>query len=438
MIYNFPQGPYYSNPTYGNTFRFPSPRPLSPPRRPLISARPLRPTGLRGKSPYSMEFDEPDNWYNTFFGANVKALNNRFRYPGTGLPAAAFPGTFTYPTPAASTPSPASLAAPGDFLHSLPSTTFHSPALTNAAHTAFLQRPTWSHYPTYHHYPTQSFYPTTHAHYQARPLMTAAASSLRPVALPLYPTNPAPSYFLPRYHHQPRALPWTYHTQLTPIYPRYHPTFTPIATAASQLYPVRLPYTPLTQPYPTLLPAITHPPVLRYRYGPDMTSTRRSFNITKRADEALLPEVKNLSKDSSSSSSLSQNDLSTWHSAYQILSKRAESSEPKSYYFYQHNLNSNTSSNTENSSNSVLTTTTTSTSTESSASLVNSSSDLLESSSNQSIRTLRNLKKRDQLVKNTSEEIRKYLAQSRVAKKAFSRADEWKPVFKPVMRSKVM
>ena len=363
--------------------------------RPTSKVRPFS-TGIRRPMPLQ-EFDEPDNWYNTFFGSTVKPVSRFRNYPFSSTPLS-FGPYHHHPNPsllnlAASASTSASLS-PESFMSSfnpIRSDT-HSP---NYFHFSNPSRPTW---------PYGVFGPQSTNHYYRPSQLISAATSVRPISMPFFPSGT--NYFIPRFPRTQQLygsypVPFSTNTyQTSPPAPmigpnpftmtRYQP-ITPysIMPASSSLYPVRVPFSPIvpmSSPIPfglqpmasSILPAIATPPILRYRYGPDLNPIpiRRTINITKRAEtdsttmnsnNVLSKQIFPLKAESKSNEDTAktnkveiipnheEQNLATLYNAYQVLQKRMENDEseeniskqsPQPYYQYYIDKDTTTTAST--------------------------------------------------------------------------------------------
>lgn len=371
--------------------------------------------GIRRPSPLSSpEFgDDSDSWYNTFFGNNVKPMTRLRNLPFANSPMNFAQSASSLLNTAASTPTPTHAEAYMSPYGMRP----QAPHTPNYFHFPSAPRPTWP-YGMYAN-PSANSYMN---HFRPNPMMHTAPTSMRPVTVPFYP---AANYFMPRY---PAAYPATNPMMAAnPYAMARYPTMNayPMMGAASSLYPVRVPYSPmLSMPYgmgmspSTLMPSIVHPPMMRYGFGgiggfTPTAANRRTMNITKRAeiggttdlvDQAsnvfnkvsqaianTIPAVKTrISRPKTSVEEANNNNavapnreeqnLATLYNAYQVLQRRMESVEqneetstskpPTAQPYYQYFIGKDT----------TTTTTTPSTPTASPATSGEASSETLESS----------------------------------------------------------
>lgn len=263
--------------------------------RPLSDTNAGQPTRSR---PLNDSPDDPDNWYNTFFGPNAPQMNKIRNYPHAYAPL-----SVNMPSPSmlgasASTSTPLSMS-PNKFMSSLMGGSFYQDIPLPTRQVPFMSyapRPV-----AYGMMPYSAMY-----NYRPSATMMAADSSIRPVTMssfmapnnrfmmPTRPYTPHP-YAYPSVPYVQPSTPYSMN-QLSPaMVPQYrYPmnSYPPMMSAASTMYP-RMTYAPMplgmgSSMYPMM---VQPPPMMRYRYAPDLTSTRRMINITKRAD-VLEPEAK--------------------------------------------------------------------------------------------------------------------------------------------------
>ena len=348
----------YPQPPYRQTRPFTFPQ-----RRPQFRHRPMN------RRPMAMsEPEDSENWYQTFFGANVKPMKNirsfTFNGPSISYPAPPPPhqSHHTIMSQAASTQTPNSMTP--EIMPPFFRPHDHPMHGSNMIPYMAAPRPTWAYNMFGHPTASSSFY-------NFRPgAMMQAATSLRPVAVPYYPQS---SYYRyrqsPMFNYASPTLPSPTASLSAPMMSphlsyRFSPVptpFSPIMPAASSMYPVRIPYMPMhsipygihTSPiYPAMRPA----PIVRYRYGPEMTPlSKRSMQITKRAEVApewssretppkSVPVKKDTSRTKTTHKSSDLENLATMYNAYQVLQKRMENTDQTSqrentnqnhsYYYY--------------------------------------------------------------------------------------------------------
>ena len=306
-------------------------RPVIAPNAFQASMPNLRPymAGIRRPTPMAADFDDSDSWYSTFFGNNIKPMT-RLRgvpfannAPMAAAAAAAFANAQHHqsaahhhqPHPsllnsAASTQTPTSLS-PDNYFGSAAGAHHH--AHHHSPHANYFQaafnRPVWPGYST-------ALYPgAASPYFRPNPLLTGAATQMRPVTMPY-----SPYFMAPRYHHHQAPRPAMYgHAAYPTASPmmmaaaRYPTAMSPYSMmpSASTLYPVRVPFSPMmpmANPFAamaasSLIPTIAQPPIMRYRIGTDLTPSpvssssssssspavstiRRTLNITKRGNLA--------------------------------------------------------------------------------------------------------------------------------------------------------
>lgn len=257
--------------------------------------RPPFPTNFRSaptssfirNRPLSMSDADMDNWYPAFFGPNVKPMTRLRNFPNHYSAA----NSLLNPTTAneympfmRATETPATLAAHSHFY---PIST--SP-LMNAG-TAV--RPT--------SWPALGYYPGLNPLYnyphRANSMMATAGSMIRPMTIPFFP--PINQFYMQRYRSLPYMAPYTsggYHptTAATMPYRSYghQSPFNSLVTAASSLYPVRIPFsaisTPLSYHGPLMAtPFQTQIPVLRHRIGPLMMRPSSSSSSSSKPSMAI-------------------------------------------------------------------------------------------------------------------------------------------------------
>lgn len=234
-------------------------------RRPAPNYRPSSPLTFN-RRPYSslMEFDETDNWYSNFFGPNVKPMNrlrnvhfNNFAPPSTILSAPSSPNQE------------------------------YMPYMSFRQHD-FYPAPVGPRPWSYNFYP--NFNPN-YFHFHRPNSMIATGSMMRPVTMPFYPAK----FIMPSFRPYIGA-PYNYPHQTPPVMSsspiRYPPTpFNSLMSAASSLYPIRVPFPPIGPPLPygTIIPPpIHHIPMLRHRIGTIDRTESESIKPTKPTNRMAL------------------------------------------------------------------------------------------------------------------------------------------------------
>lgn len=251
------------------------------------------------------DIEDAESWYNTFFGSTIPAMNRIRNIQLSNSPP--FATLNSAPSlqlnPAASTPLPLSIS-PEKFL---PFSVYQDIPLPSRPQTflPFAPRPYYGLYPSAYPSAAQLYRPAATPTPQT---MMASDSTMRPVAM----SNPymQPNYYMRYRPYYAPALAYSggYATPQTNTYASpygYHRMAAspyPMLSAASQMYPIRMPFFNTAASnlgnhghhhhhhhhsghYATMAPSIP-PPIFRYRFAPEMTNTRRMINITKRADIA--------------------------------------------------------------------------------------------------------------------------------------------------------